>query len=98
VAPPGSIRLRRFLIGRLSCRSPDRHKAPAGDSGDVTSDGAIQGAPWLFSDSQAQNRESLVRLARQLEAEKTTVTAIVPAHSGSVAGLAPIVAFAQAPE
>jgi len=67
-----------------------------GDSADVTSDGAIQGAPWIFSDSQAQNRASLVRLARRLEADKSAVAVIVPAHSGPVDGLAPLVAFAQA--
>ena len=67
-----------------------------GDSADVTSDGAIQGAPWVFSDSQDDNRASLQRLAQRLTDEGVQVTAIVPAHSGAVEGLAPLVAFASA--
>jgi glyoxylase-like metal-dependent hydrolase (beta-lactamase superfamily II) len=67
-----------------------------GDSADVTSDGAIQGAPWIFSDSQDENRASLQRLAQRLTDEGVKVTAIVPAHSGAVDGLAPLVAFARA--
>ena len=66
-----------------------------GDSADVTSDGAIQGAPWVFSDSQDQNRASLQRLAQRLTDEGVQVTAIVPAHSGATEGLAPLVAFAR---
>ncbi len=67
-----------------------------GDSADVASDGSIQGAPWIFTDSQAENRASLTRLAQQLEADGTEVTAIVPAHSGAVDGLAPLTSFAKA--
>lgn len=67
-----------------------------GDSADVSSAGAIQGAPWLFSDSQPQNRASIVRLARHLASSGDPVRAIVPAHSGPVDGLAPLVAFADA--
>jgi glyoxylase-like metal-dependent hydrolase (beta-lactamase superfamily II) len=66
-----------------------------GDSADITSDGNLQGAPWLFSDSQAENRASLVRLGERLAAEGTTVTAIVPAHSGTAEGLAPLTSFAR---
>jgi glyoxylase-like metal-dependent hydrolase (beta-lactamase superfamily II) len=66
-----------------------------GDSADVTSDGQIDGAPWIFSDDQAENRASLRRLAQVLAEDGTTVRAIVPAHSGSVEGLAPLTAFAQ---
>lgn len=67
-----------------------------GDSADVTSGGEIQGAPWVFSDSQADNRASLRRLAERLTQEQETVSAIVPAHSGPVESLAPLVAFARA--
>ena len=69
-----------------------------GDSADVTSDGALQGAPWLFSDSQAENRASLVRLEQQLTADGASVTAIVPSHSGSADRLAPLTDFARGNE
>jgi glyoxylase-like metal-dependent hydrolase (beta-lactamase superfamily II) len=66
-----------------------------GDSADVKTDGTMIGAAWIFSDSQAQNRASLRRLARELGQEDVPVRAIVPAHSGAVDGLAPLLAFAQ---
>ncbi len=53
-----------------------------GDSADVASDGRLQGAPWIFSDSQAENIASLVRLDQRLVQDGTTVLAIAPAHSG----------------
>lgn len=67
-----------------------------GDSADVNSDGEIQGAPWIFSDSQTQNRASLVRLADRLAGQPGEVRAIVPAHSGAVDGLEPLLTFARA--
>ena len=67
-----------------------------GDSADVTSDGALQGAPWIFSDSQPDNRASLARLEQRLAADGANVTAMVPAHSGAADGLAALTAFAQA--
>ena len=67
-----------------------------GDSADVSRDGEIRGAPWIFSDSQEQNRASLRRLADRLAQERIDVRAIVPAHSGVVEGLAPLTAFARA--
>jgi glyoxylase-like metal-dependent hydrolase (beta-lactamase superfamily II) len=66
-----------------------------GDSADITSDGALQGAPWLFSDSQAQNRASLARLDERLTSEGVAVTAIVPAHSGTAEGLAALTSFVR---
>ncbi|MDA1183667.1 MAG: MBL fold metallo-hydrolase [Acidobacteria bacterium] len=66
-----------------------------GDSADVTTDGALQGAPWIFSDSQAENRASLVRLEQRLVADRADVTAIVPSHSGYTPGLAPLSEFAR---
>jgi glyoxylase-like metal-dependent hydrolase (beta-lactamase superfamily II) len=66
-----------------------------GDSADVGSEGDLNGSPWIFSDSQEENRSSLRRLAERLTQENLTVRAIVPAHSGPVEGLAPLVAFAQ---
>jgi glyoxylase-like metal-dependent hydrolase (beta-lactamase superfamily II) len=67
-----------------------------GDSADATSDDALQGAPWIFSDSQAENRASLVRLNDRLKREGTTVMAIIPAHSGVLSdGLAQLDRFAH---
>jgi glyoxylase-like metal-dependent hydrolase (beta-lactamase superfamily II) len=67
-----------------------------GDSADVGSDGELKGAPWIFSDSQPENRASLVRLEQRLAADGAKVTAIVPAHSGAADGIAALSAFAQA--
>ena len=67
-----------------------------GDSADVSSSGAIVGAPWLFSDSQDENVASLKRLAARLAADGADVRRIIPAHSGAVDGLAPLTAFAAA--
>ncbi len=69
-----------------------------GDSANVTSDGEIEGAPWIFSDSQDENVASLRRLAERLSSEQVDVAAIVPAHSGAVDGLAPLTAFATGRE
>lgn len=67
-----------------------------GDSADVTSSGTLQGSPWLFSDSQSQNRVSLAALAARLAKDGTTVKAIVPAHSGVLLdGMPQLAAFAR---
>ena len=66
-----------------------------GDSADVTSDGSLQGSPWIFSDSQAENRASLVRLEQRLVRDGARVMAIVPSHSGTADGLAPLTDFAR---
>ena len=66
-----------------------------GDSADVTTNGSLQGSPWIFSDSQAENRASLVRLEQRLIADRASVTAIVPSHSGYTTGLAPLTDFAR---
>jgi hypothetical protein len=66
-----------------------------GDSADTNDAGEIRGAPWIFSDSQAQNGQSLVRLADRLDQEKANVIALAFAHSGvRTEGLAPLTAFA----
>jgi glyoxylase-like metal-dependent hydrolase (beta-lactamase superfamily II) len=66
-----------------------------GDSADVASDGSLMAAPWVFSDDQAQNRASLVRLQGRLSDEGAVVLAIVPAHSGAVRGMDALNAFAR---
>lgn len=67
-----------------------------GDAGDVKSDGSLQGAPWIFTDSQAEDRASLVRLEQQLTADGAEVKAIVPAHSGAAEGMGVLTAYARA--
>ena len=68
-----------------------------GDAADAASDGnTIRQSPWIFSDSQAQDRASLVRLDQTLLKDGSDVKAIVFAHSGVlVKGLAPLTEFAQ---
>ena len=68
-----------------------------GDSADTSDDGTIVGAAWVFSDSQAQDRASLVALDERLKRENADVKAIAFAHSGLLSsGLAPLDAFAAA--
>jgi glyoxylase-like metal-dependent hydrolase (beta-lactamase superfamily II) len=68
-----------------------------GDAADADSNGRLIGSPWIFSDSQEQDRESLVRLAERLQRENAVVKTIQFAHSGvRTEGLAPLTAFAAA--
>lgn len=69
-----------------------------GDSADIASDGRMQGSPWIFSDSQADNRASLVRLEQRLVSDGANVRVIIPSHSGTASGLAPLTAFARGNE
>lgn len=67
-----------------------------GDAADAGRDGALTGAPWVFSDSQAEDRASLVALHSRLVREGAVVKSIVFAHSGALTeGLAPLATFAQ---
>ena len=67
-----------------------------GDAADATSDGEVKGAPWIFSDSQPQDRASLVALDQRLLHDGVNVKAIVFAHSGVLTkGLTPLTVFAQ---
>ena len=68
-----------------------------GDAADVGGSGDIQGAPWIFSDSQSDDRASLVALDKRLLGPRgATVKAIAFAHSGVLSnGLAPLTAFAS---
>jgi hydroxyacylglutathione hydrolase len=65
-----------------------------GDAADIASSGTLQGAPWIFSESQAENRASLVRLSQRLTQEQASVTALVPSHSGDAGGIAALTAYA----
>jgi glyoxylase-like metal-dependent hydrolase (beta-lactamase superfamily II) len=67
-----------------------------GDAADINNSGDVVGAPWIFSDSQAEDRASLVGLDQRLQRDGVDVKAIVFAHSGVLTkGLAPLAAFAQ---
>ena len=66
-----------------------------GDAADTKSDGTVIGSPWVFSDSQPQDRASLVALDERLMRENIPVKVIAFAHSGLLAnGRAPLDAFA----
>jgi glyoxylase-like metal-dependent hydrolase (beta-lactamase superfamily II) len=66
-----------------------------GDAADTKSDGTVIGSPWVFSDSQPQDRASLVALDERLKRENAQVKVIAFAHSGVLAnGLAPLDAYA----
>jgi len=64
-----------------------------GDSAGSSSSGALMGAPWAVSDDQAQNHASLHALGERLRPEAATIKALVPAHSGVLHGLDPLLAF-----
>ena len=67
-----------------------------GDAADTDSNGKLAGSPWIFSDSQADDVASLVRLDQRLLQEHADVKAIAFAHSGvRTEGLAPLTAFAK---
>jgi hydroxyacylglutathione hydrolase len=64
-----------------------------GDSAGSSKDGKILPAPWQFSDDPAQNRASLKGLADRLRPTAGEVKALVPAHSGVLRGIEPLLAF-----
>jgi glyoxylase-like metal-dependent hydrolase (beta-lactamase superfamily II) len=64
-----------------------------GDSAGSNKDGKILPAPWQFSDDPAQNRASLKALADRLRPRAAEIKALVPAHSGLLRGLDPLLAF-----
>ncbi len=67
-----------------------------GDSADVAGDDTLLPSAWIFSDSQAQNRQSLAALDTRLKRERASVTAIAPAHSGALTnGLTALDAFTE---
>lgn len=66
-----------------------------GDSLGISKQGEVIPAPWIFADSQADNRASLKRLAQRLTEQKIDVHAIVPAHSGIAQGFTALQEFAH---
>ena len=68
-----------------------------GDAADIGRSGDVVGSPWIFSDSQPEDRASLVALEKRLSGEGGPVKAIAFAHSGVLSnGLAPLTTFAKA--
>jgi glyoxylase-like metal-dependent hydrolase (beta-lactamase superfamily II) len=68
-----------------------------GDAADTKSDGTVIGSPWIFSDSQPQDRASLVAFDERLARENVPVKTLAFAHSGLLAnGRAPLDAYAAA--
>jgi len=67
-----------------------------GDAADAGSDGKITGSAWIFSDSTAQDRQSLINLEQRLKQDHAEVKVISFAHSGALAeGLAPLSRFVK---
>jgi glyoxylase-like metal-dependent hydrolase (beta-lactamase superfamily II) len=64
-----------------------------GDSAGSSKDGKVLPAPRIFSDDSAQNRASLHALGERLRPSAAEVKVLVPAHSGVLRGLAPLLAF-----
>jgi hydroxyacylglutathione hydrolase len=76
-----------YLVNGLLC---------LGDAADIGSDGKAIGAPWIFSDSQAQDRASVAALLQRLDREHKEVKATYFAHSGLlVEGLQPFQGFGR---
>ena len=66
-----------------------------GDSANQRKDGHLTGAPWIFNHSSAQNRKSLVELARRLAGD-TSIKTLVFSHSAPLErGVAPLVELAS---
>jgi glyoxylase-like metal-dependent hydrolase (beta-lactamase superfamily II) len=67
-----------------------------GDSANQDKHGRLKAAPWMFSASAAQNRKSLLELARRL-ASDSSIKTLVFSHSAPLErGTAPLLEFAAA--
>jgi glyoxylase-like metal-dependent hydrolase (beta-lactamase superfamily II) len=66
-----------------------------GDSANQDKQGRLKAAPWVFTEDTAQNRKSLVGLARSLASDRSIRT-LVFSHSAPLeGGTAPLVEFAS---
>jgi len=66
-----------------------------GDSANQGKDGHLKTGPWAFSKSAAQNRKSLMELARRL-ASNTSIKTLIFSHSAPLErGVMPLVEFAS---
>jgi glyoxylase-like metal-dependent hydrolase (beta-lactamase superfamily II) len=67
-----------------------------GDAADATPDSTMIGAPWIFTDSQAQDRAALIALDERLRRDTAQVAIIAFSHSGLLeSGLVPLDAYAK---
>jgi len=65
-----------------------------GDSANQDKRGQLRGAPWILTKSTAQNRKSLLELARRLAGD-TSIKTLVFGHSAPLErGVAPLLEFA----
>jgi glyoxylase-like metal-dependent hydrolase (beta-lactamase superfamily II) len=66
-----------------------------GDSANQDKQGRLKAGPWIFSQSAAQNRKSLVELARRLASDSSIKTLIFSHSAPLESGTAPLVEFAS---
>ena len=66
-----------------------------GDSAAAASNGTLSGAPPVFSTDREQAKASLRALARELETAGTGVSALAFGHQGPLAGLQPLLDWAD---
>jgi len=64
-----------------------------GDAADASSSGDVRSARWLFSESAGRAAASLESLSKRLAPDADGVKALAFAHSGPLAGFAPLAAF-----
>jgi glyoxylase-like metal-dependent hydrolase (beta-lactamase superfamily II) len=98
VVPMGSYRVRVFAVpGHTpgSAAYAIGENLFLGDSANQDKQGRLKAAPWIFSESAAQNRKSLVELARRLASDRSIKT-LVFGHSAPLQrGTAPLEEFAH---
>jgi glyoxylase-like metal-dependent hydrolase (beta-lactamase superfamily II) len=66
-----------------------------GDSASASKDGEVSAPPRIFTKDPAQNVASLKALSARLQPRAADVKVLAFAHSGPLAGLAPLAAFAS---
>ena len=64
-----------------------------GDSADSSKSGKLLAAKWLFSNDQAENRQSLTSLYQRLKPQTSNILWLEFAHSGPLPTLAPLANF-----
>ena len=57
-----------------------------GDSAGASTEGTLDGAPWVFTDDTAQNRASLAALADRLRPRRAEITHLIFSHTGALTG------------
>jgi glyoxylase-like metal-dependent hydrolase (beta-lactamase superfamily II) len=64
-----------------------------GDSAAANADGTLAAAPLVFTDDADKNRQSIKGLAARLQAEHLDVKMLLPAHTGRLEGIKPLLDF-----